>query len=786
MTFGAAVLAAWRREHGLIRRSGWDLCLLFILPPLAIVVLAATFHAGVFHAIPVAVVDMDHSALSRSIKQHVQATPSLEISATPADLAAAQHLMRSGDVYSVIYIPPGLEARAVRQEDADVVVYFNAALQTVASQAADAAQAAIQIAINTHVSRQGIGKSEPAIRLQPPTIQVSLVGNPEKSLELFLETLTVPLVLNMLLACALVFAFGREFTDRTLHDWYSDSGGRMLAAMIGKAAPYVLMYWLWCVLWMLYLGAWRGWTIQGVLPLLLTAQLLFFCGTAAISALLVALLRKLDLALSVSCFYTGSGLSFADATLPINGSSWFTQAWTAFLPSTSYVQVQAQQWIMASPVTSSLAPLAILALFVVIPVGIARWRLRRLAQSEVKTEVLYAPPTPPTFFASFEQTLRIVARNLPILSMVILAVVLYGFYYPVAYKVQTAIGLPVAVVDLDQSPLSRSFLRNLNATREVDIVAEPASLHAARQLLRSDQVDGVVAVADGLERSVLRGTPGGINAWLKGAYLVRARYLGQALRESIQGSVHEVVAPIAATVRGASGSVGAIQRPLYNVTNGYGDYVVPGVATIILQATLLFGVAMFMGLKRSFGERRLTGRALLGTWSAFTLLGSLTSFFFFGFIFWLQDYPRGGNMPALLLCVPLFSAAVTAMGLVIGSFFRRHERGVQILAGTSIPIFFLSGLSWPLFAMPPLLVTAAQLLPSTTAVTLFVQLNSMGASLAEVAPKVVTLAVLVCLFGALAWLRLVMPGSSAHRRHGAKQQRGDGEYQQQQQRLQHD
>ena len=312
--------------------------------------------------------------------------------------------------------------------------------------------------------------------------------------------------------------------------------------------------------------------------------------------------------------------------------------------------------------------------------------------------------------------------------------------------------IPVAVVDLDHSPLSRSLLRHLDATRAVRVATQADSIAEAQQLLRADAVDGVIVVASGLQASVLKGQPGGVSVDLKGAYLVRARFVGEALRGAIGGAMQDIVRPIASIAH--VGRITVHQRALFNPDNGYGSFVVPGVASVILQATLLFAVAMFMGLKRECGPWRMSHRAFLGTWSAFTLLGSLMSGFFFGFIFWFQDYPRGGNFWGLLLCVPLFAASVSALGLLVGSLFERHERSMQILAGTSIPVFFLSGLSWPFLAMPPLMVALAQLIPSTTAVLMFVQLNAMGASLAEIAPKVTTLALIALLYGAAAWLRL--------------------------------
>ncbi len=144
MRFGEALSVSFRREVAYVRRSAWDLSLLFVLPCLAILVMAAVFYSGVFHNVPVAVVDADHSALSRAVERDLLATPKVRVTARPADLSSAWPLVRSGKVYCVVYIPPGLEAQAARHEDGAVLIYFNAAFQTVASQAADAARNAVQ------------------------------------------------------------------------------------------------------------------------------------------------------------------------------------------------------------------------------------------------------------------------------------------------------------------------------------------------------------------------------------------------------------------------------------------------------------------------------------------------------------------------------------------------------------------------------------------------------------------------------------------------------------------
>ncbi|QXL85390.1 fumarylacetoacetase [Comamonas sp. NLF-1-9] len=751
LSWPQAAAAALRRELGLLAGSRWDQFLLLGLPLLAVVTLAVMFLPGSFNQVPIAVVDADHSALSRAAVRHLQATPKLQVAASPVDLPEAMGLMRADRVYAVVYLPPGLQERHARREDERAIIYFNAAFQTVATQAADAAQAALGQALRPGL----VGELAELARIQPPRIQVNIVGNPQASFELFLQSLATPLVLAMLLGCAAVYAVGREWADASLADWLAHSDGRLLAALLGKLAPYVLVFWLWSVVFTLYLAGARGWQVAGSLPLLLLAQLLFYAGIGAISALLVALLRDLDTALSVSAFYLGSGLSFAGATLTLNGGSWFVRAWSAVLPSTSYVQIQEQQWVMGSPLASSAVPLAVLLAFIVLPLALALPLLARMAQPGARQARLHAPPTPAGWLAAMAHTLRTVALNRPIVLTAVAAVVLYGFYYPSAYTMQTVIKVPVAVVDLDRSPLSRSLLRKLDATREVRLAAQPDSIAEGQALLQADKVDGLIVLTGDLQASVLKGAPGGVSVYLKGAYLVRARFIGEALRGAIGAALQESIHPLAALL--SPGHLGVQQRALFNPDNGYGSYVVPGVASIILQATLLFAVAMFMGLKRESGNWRMGHRGFLGTWCAFTLLGSLMGWFFFGFIFWWQDYPRGGNLAGLLLAVPLFAASVSALGLLVGSLFERHERSMQILAGTSIPVFFLSGLSWPFLAMPALMVALAKLIPSTTAVLMFVQLNAMGATLAEIAPRLATLAALTLLYGAAAWLRLTRP-----------------------------
>lgn len=124
----------------------------------------------------------------------------------------------------------------------------------------------------------------------------------------------------------------------------------------------------------------------------------------------------------------------------------------------------------------------------------------------------------------------------------------------------------------------------------------------------------------------------------------------------------------------------------------------------------------------------------------------------------IQDYPVFGGIGAIQVATALFIAATVMFAMFVGSFFRTRERSVQLLAVTTLPMFFLSGFSWP--AAPQPLYWLAQLLPTTPGIAALVGVNQMGASLAEVRRPLGHLALLAFGYAALAFWRRRVQNSS--------------------------
>lgn len=363
-----------------------------------------------------------------------------------------------------------------------------------------------------------------------------------------------------------------------------------------------------------------------------------------------------------------------------------------------------------------------------------------------------------TFAQGFASVFRAVLSTFALASIIVLAVVLYGFYYPAPYAHQAARQLPVVVVDQERSGLTRALIRKLSDIREVRIAAEAASPYEAEQLVLNRKADGVLLLPKGLTRSLLTGAPGsvgsgGIGIWVNGTYLIRARDIGGAIQQAAVAVVMEQLGPLAKGLH-LRAPIAVVERPLFNTREGYADYVFPAVSAIILQQTLLFGTAMVAAGRRAAAEPAFSLAAFFGVWCALALIGCMAATFYFGWIFWYQDVPRAGNLGGLMLAVPLFAGAVSALGLLLGSLFDSADRALQVMIPTSIILFFLAGAAWPLSSMPVGVSSLAHLSPATFGVQAFVRLNEMGTGLGEVLPQLAGLAALCLVYGAAAAWRL--------------------------------
>lgn len=144
-----------------------------------------------------------------------------------------------------------------------------------------------------------------------------------------------------------------------------------------------------------------------------------------------------------------------------------------------------------------------------------------------------------------------------------------------------------------------------------------------------------------------------------------------------------------------------------------------------------------------------TRASFWGRVAALMLLYGSLSLYLFTLHFSLFGLPVRGSVGAVVAILVPYLLAVILLGELLRRLFRAREEPLPALLWASIPLLMLSGISLPQEAMPAWLGDVAGFVPSTPAIRAFVRAHTMGASLAEIAPEVVRLWLLVGLYGLL-------------------------------------
>ncbi len=340
---------------------------------------------------------------------------------------------------------------------------------------------------------------------------------------------------------------------------------------------------------------------------------------------------------------------------------------------------------------------------------------------------------------AFLDTLRQLGRNTDALMLMVVAALFYGFYYPAPYSQGHAQDVRLAVVDEARTPLSRQLVGLIDASPLAEVAASPANLAEARALLVEREVDGVLLLPDRSLEDALRGQDSGIALWINGTYLVRAKALGEAIQTAIVEILgNELKGQLGVQIDIADPLV---SQPLFNTELEYGAYIFPAVTPVILQQTMLFGTAVLFA-----GRRRRRWSELGGQWLALSLISLVLTLTYFGWFFAAQDIPRHAGIGALVIVALFAAAAIAAFALFVAGLFPNPRTALLLLIPTSLPIFFLSGATWPREAMPGFVSALGAVLPSTHATRALLLGDQMGAHLSEGIGPLAALALLTCTF----------------------------------------
>ena len=364
-----------RREVRIFRQRP-----VYILASVGVMIFNTVFYVtfmqdGLPHDLPVGIVDCDRSSTSRSFCQQLDATQLSQV-VYYDDLHRARRDMQTGRLTAFIVIPEGFndDIQASRQPH---IAYYVNSLYFVGGALSYSNILTMLNLTNGAVQRQflrarGVSEGEILSRIQPIVLDAHQIGNTTTSYGVYLNSVLLPGVLEMIVILITVYAVGSELKYGTSRHLMKTAGGSLVKAITGKMAVYTLIFTVLGISLELFLYHWLHYPIKGSVWWMCLDILLLVAAAQAAGLFIIGLFPNLRLAVSVGAIYSVLGFSLAGFTLPVEAMLPGLRGFSAIFPLRHYYLFYVQEAIFGSGFAGWWQEMVHLLLFLGLPLPVFR------------------------------------------------------------------------------------------------------------------------------------------------------------------------------------------------------------------------------------------------------------------------------------------------------------------------------------------------------------------------------------------------------------------------------
>ena len=341
-------------------------------------------------------------------------------------------------------------------------------------------------------------------------------------------------------------------------------------------------------------------------------------------------------------------------------------------------------------------------------------------------------------------------------------------FFAIFFSQEVVGALPVAVVDEDNSSLSRKAVSMIKATPQTALVQEYADMESASIALLQGRAVGIIEFPNGFAKSILSGRSADVVFYDSGANISTNSLLAKGVHTAItslgvgialQRAEIEGVAPNKAMAKIMP--IGVSTYGLFNPWLNYAYYVAPCFIVMILVIATMLSTIYAVGSELRYGtstawlrsgEGSLIG-AVVGK-----LIPSTLSLWFLSvvagiLIFSIFGAPMQGSWGVLVAGTIALIMAYQAVALFVVAMTASFRLSLSLGGGYSVLAFTFSGVTFPTMAMLSWIQPLTMLFPYTYFMRLYIDQAVRGSawwlSMQDIAAML-----LFCLLALLAFGRL--------------------------------
>lgn len=333
----------------------------------------------------------------------------------------------------------------------------------------------------------------------------------------------------------------------------------------------------------------------------------------------------------------------------------------------------------------------------------------------------------------------------------------YPVIYSLIYNPELVRDVEVVVVDNDRSSISRELVRNFDATQEAWVIGYASDMAEARRAMDDHDCYAILEIPEGFGKKVDTDQQAEAVLYCEMSLLLRYRSLlvastnvAQAMGAEIMTERINEFVPLAGTI--VEGDLMPIKNiTMGNIEGGFDSFIMPGVLILILHQCIVLASGMAGGAKRerptligynSFNEEPSVLMTMIGQMLCYITILMVPIIYLVHYVPLMFSFPMAGNLfEILMFLVPMVLACV-GLGWCFQGIVWERESVFVLWVVTSVIFLFLSGLTWPRYAMPGIWKAMSDCIPATWGMEGFIRMNANGATLSQVSHDYIMLWIL--------------------------------------------
>lgn len=344
-----------------------------------------------------------------------------------------------------------------------------------------------------------------------------------------------------------------------------------------------------------------------------------------------------------------------------------------------------------------------------------------------------------------------VVKDEGVLIFFVFVPLVYPLLYSWIYNNEVVREVPVCVVDQSHSHLSREFIRMCDASPDVHVKYYAQDLDEAKSLVSRQLVKGIYLIPSSFAEDVYGLKRGVVSVYCDMSLMLTYKAVFQTAQMVTMEMGNELKTMLGGRYTAREEAIATRPLdyedvPIFSPAGGYGSSILPAVLMLILQQTLVLGIGLSAGTARDenpyrslipVGDSRYehTFPIVLGKSMCYLMVFMVMGAWLSVAVPRLFHFPQLATAGSLLCLMVPYVLACTFFGMMVSCTVKYRENVMLIVVFVSVPLLFLTGVSWPQSSIPSYWQGVSWLFPSTFGARAYIRLNSMGADISDVMPE---------------------------------------------------